>query len=623
MRKGHPLGVNRYAPILRLGAPLIAFFLVQQLANLIGVAFYGHLGDAALAGVGAAGAILGVVMALLFGFDTGAQALISRAVGAGSPSRPGEVLADTLAGAIPLGALLAVGLWAFGPTVLAILIHDKAALAAGSAFLRASAPQLLFLAVTTPINAGWIASGRPGVAFLVTVITATAQVGFTWLLVFGVGPIAAEGAAGVGMAGTLDTLLGLCLQIFLALRLRLVPRWAAPSLAGTLEVVAIGWPVSVQQSLVQFFLIIIFFIVAQLGVAQAAVLNVLVSLTLAPIQTMTGFGVAAATLVGQSLGRGEVDAARRWGWRSAGVGVLVTAPMGLVAVLAPGPLLGLFLHDPATLALAILPTRIAGLAVGLDAAGRILGFAFRGAGATKIAAGVPFASQWLIQVPLMWWVALRLGAGVTGVVAVQTGVVFADAALFAALWSGGLWTRGRPAAAADLADVPPDARRIAILGGGGAGKSTLARRLGAARGLPVIHLDRLVFGPGWTRLGAEAVRQRLTAALPDDAWIVEGTYAEASELTLPRADLVLWIDQPTWLRMWRSWRKTRDHQGRPRADRPEGCAEGFGWRYAVIVLRYGRLSKSWERGLDALSRTPVVRLRGDRAIARLLGEDVR
>jgi hypothetical protein len=39
------------------------------------------------------------------------------------------------------------------------------------------------------------------------------------------------------------------------------------------------------------------------------------------------------------------------------------------------------------------------------------------------------------------------------------------------------------------------------------------------------------------------------------------------------------------------------------------------------VLRYGGLTKAWEQGLNALSRTPVIHLRGDRAIARLLGED--
>lgn len=41
-----------------------------------------------------------------------------------------------------------------------------------------------------------------------------------------------------------------------------------------------------------------------------------------------------------------------------------------------------------------------------------------------------------------------------------------------------------------------EAKRILILGCGGAGKSTLARRLGAATGLPVVHLDGLYWQPG-------------------------------------------------------------------------------------------------------------------------------
>lgn len=609
--------MNRYAPILRLGAPLIAFFLLQTLANLACLGALGRLGDATLAGVGAANVLYGLVMALLFGFDTGVQALISRATGAGSPSKPGEALASALAASIPLGALIAVGFWGLAPTVLGAILPDKAAVAAGVANARAAAPSLLFLAMTTPANAAWIASGRPGVAFLVTAVTAPVQVALTWLLVLGAGPIAAEGAAGAGWAGTLDTLVGVVLQLFLAFRLRLVPRWAAPSLAGVLEVAAIGWPVSLQQSLLQLGAIIAFAIVAQLGVTQAAIINVLLSLTLAPIQMATGFAGAAATLVGQSMGRGQVDAARRWGWRTAGVGALLTAPLGLLGVFAPEWLLGAFLHDPATLALAVLPTRIAGATVVLDSAGRILSFAFRGAGATKIAAGVPFASFWLIQIPLMGWIGLQLRQGVTGVVLVQTGIVCLDTVLFAWLWSGGVWTRAALAPAGPESVLPTDARRIAILGGAGAGKSTLARRLGEARGLPVIHLDRLVYGPGWTRLGPDQLRARLAAAIASGTWVVDGTYAEASALTLPLADAVLWLDQPTWLRLWRCWRKTRRHRGRPRADRPDGCEERFGWRYIRDVFSFGRWSEALERRLDAQASAPVIRVRGDRGVAAL------
>jgi adenylate kinase family enzyme len=165
-------------------------------------------------------------------------------------------------------------------------------------------------------------------------------------------------------------------------------------------------------------------------------------------------------------------------------------------------------------------------------------------------------------------------------------------------------------------EVPEGMTRIAILGGAGAGKSTLARRIGAARGLPVVHLDRVVFGPGWNRIETPLARERLAAMLEPGGWVVEGTYPELADLTLPSADLVIWIDQPAWLRLWRAWRKTRSHRGRPRADRPDGCEEGFGWSYAQTVLQFGAWSPALQRRLaEAAGRAPL-RLRGDRAIAR-------
>ena len=360
-------------------------------------------------------------------------------------------------------------------------------------------------------------------------------------------------------------------------------------------------------------------IVAQLGDAGAAVINVLLSLTMVTINCANGLGVAAATLVGQSLGRGDAGEARAWGWRTAGWGALLTGPLGLAAAIAPAPLLRLFLHDPATLALAVWPARLIGLNVAADTAHWVLGFAFRGAGATKIASGVTFASLWLIQLPLMWWIGIALHQGVLGMVGVQVGLNVAEAVVLAFVWAGDFWVPGeiRTGRLWDAAETAAGAARIAILGGAGAGKSTLARRLGQALGLPVIHLDRIVYGPGWERIEPELVRQRLAAML-GDAWIVEGTYAETAELTLPRADLVLWLDQPAWLRLCRSWRKTRIHRGKPRADRPDGCEEGFDWLYARTVLTFGRWTPGVERWLGKASATPAVRLRGDRDIARLV-----
>ena len=439
----HPGLISQASTISRLGAPMIGFFLVQNATSLVCLSIVGRLGDGGLAGIGAAGAFYGVIMALLYGIDTGVQAISSRATGAGEGDRLGEILTAAIAGAAVLGALLAGLVWAFGPGIVALMLSDSQAAVAGSRYIAAYAPSLLFLAISIPIDASWIGSGRPGAPFLVYLLLAPAQVGLTWLFVAGGGPVAPMGAAGAGLAGSLSALIVLILQAALAMRIWPVGGLfaARPRLRIVGAIAAIGWPVSVQQSLFQFGLMIAFVIVARLGVASAAVANVLVSLMTLPIQSTTGLAFAAATLVGQALGRGEPDEARRWGWRTAAAGACLTGPLGLWVFLAPEPVLGLFLNDPSTLALAVWPARILGLGVGVDAIGRILCFALRGAGATKWAAGVPFASQWLLQLPLMWIVGVQLGLGILGVTLVQTGLAGVDALLLAWVWASAGWTR--------------------------------------------------------------------------------------------------------------------------------------------------------------------------------------
>src|SRR5277367_1548191 len=194
--------------VARLAAPLTLFFAILSGVNLAGVAMLGRVGDAALAGVGAASAIYGVVLALMFGADAAVQATVSRRVGAGRGDRLGQVLADTLALTLPLGAALAAGLWMAAPLILNAMLSDRGAASAGVAYLRAAAPSLLFFACTIPINACWIGSGRPQRALFVTAVLAPVQIAATFLFVFGGGAFTAQGAAGAGAAISFAGLIG-------------------------------------------------------------------------------------------------------------------------------------------------------------------------------------------------------------------------------------------------------------------------------------------------------------------------------------------------------------------------------------------------------------------------------
>lgn len=117
-------------------------------------------------------------------------------------------------------------------------------------------------------------------------------------------------------------------------------------------------------------------------------------------------------------------------------------------------------------------------------------------------------------------------------------------------------------------------QRVVIMGSSGAGKSTLARNLGERLGLPVVHLDSLYFEPGWVEPETDKFRARVSVALAGERWVCEGNYTtKTADLRLPRADTVIWLEQPRWLRLLRvTWRSVR-HFGRTRPDLAPECPE--------------------------------------------------
>ena len=116
-------------------------------------------------------------------------------------------------------------------------------------------------------------------------------------------------------------------------------------------------------------------------------------------------------------------------------------------------------------------------------------------------------------------------------------------------------------------------RRIMIVGQPGAGKSTLAARLGERTGLPVIHIDRIHWKPGWVeRSKAEKTRLCIEAEQLD-RWVFEGGHSATWPSRLARADMLVWLDLPVGLRLWRVVRRAIVGLGKTRPDMAEGCPE--------------------------------------------------
>jgi adenylate kinase family enzyme len=155
-----------------------------------------------------------------------------------------------------------------------------------------------------------------------------------------------------------------------------------------------------------------------------------------------------------------------------------------------------------------------------------------------------------------------------------------------------------------------------IVGQPGSGKSSLARSMALRSGLPVIHIDKIHWRPGWVERGREEKTRLCRDAEAGDRWIFEGGHSATWDSRVARADLLIWIDRPLMLRLWRVLRRTLTGLGRTRPDLPEDCPEQL--RRLPEFIRFIWSTRQTARArLARLAATApptcrVVRLRSDR-----------
>ncbi|MFP4200136.1 MAG: AAA family ATPase [Clostridia bacterium] len=115
--------------------------------------------------------------------------------------------------------------------------------------------------------------------------------------------------------------------------------------------------------------------------------------------------------------------------------------------------------------------------------------------------------------------------------------------------------------------------RIAIMGSPGSGKSTLSRELGKLLDLPVYHLDRIYWNPGWEPTPRSRFRRRHREILELPRWIIDGHYAWTLEERLAAADTAVYLDYPRWTCLKRALGRVLCSG--PRPDMAEDCPEGI------------------------------------------------
>ncbi len=98
--------------------------------------------------------------------------------------------------------------------------------------------------------------------------------------------------------------------------------------------------------------------------------------------------------------------------------------------------------------------------------------------------------------------------------------------------------------------------RVAVVGSSCSGKTTLARRISFACGIPHVELDAIYWLPNWTPRPIDEFRAAIETAVSGDQWVIDGNYGKVRDIIWPRATDIVWLNLPFARVFWRALTRT-------------------------------------------------------------------
>jgi len=457
--------LNRGRLLVRLvtfGIPLVLGMFFHSLFNLVDLIIVGKIGKpSALAAVNTATLINMVPMLISTGVNNASIAVISRNFGMRNYNRANANTLQSFYLLIFLAALLGVPSYLYADNLNRLVGSSGEALLDANSYLEINSLGLLTMFLLMQVTAVLRAGGNARWPMILLIGANVLNVGLTIMMVHGWDAVSmpAMGVAGAAwstiIARGLFALFGLYLITRRAAPVRLDLR--RPRLRPRMiwNLTRIGVPSSMQYVVRVLAYGALLRLVTSFGDGEAMHAALAVGFRLDMLATFTGagWGAAAAAMVGQALGAGDVDRARMAGWLAALIDGLMMAGIGVAFYLYAGWLMAFFGEDPEVSPqyrdmwrLGVEYLRISVVAYPFAGIGITLAQSLNGAGSTKTPLALDTLVFLAIQIPIAAYITTKhevLDLGRPHLWWSIVGVTALAAALYAAVWKRGHWRHKR------------------------------------------------------------------------------------------------------------------------------------------------------------------------------------
>ena len=407
--------------VLRIALPAIAGLSSQMIVSLVNTAMVGRLENThvqlAAMGLGFLGTM--AITSLFSSLSTGTHVLIARRQGENNPIGVGEVLNSSLVICLVLGTVFGALGYFFSYNIIDFFSTNEAVTHAGADYMKYQFLGLPFFLLIVSYRGFFFGIGHTKIFMISAILINVVNIAFNYALMFGSFGLPRMALAGAGLGYSLSMMLGWLFFIGVTF----FHKYRKPyqyyshfhiSKDVITQIIKISLPVSLQNILILFGFLIFVAIAGIIGTLEQAASNVVISALFISLMPCFGFGIAAQTLVGQSVGKGSPRLASAYGFETAKLGTIFTTLIGVLFVFAPEFVLNAITTEQSVVSTARPILQIAGIAQIFYASGIIFASALQAGGATVYVMFVEVLTHWIIFLPLTYLFGVKFHWGLQG-----------------------------------------------------------------------------------------------------------------------------------------------------------------------------------------------------------------
>lgn len=404
--------------VLLLAIPMMLEMMMESVFALVDLYFVGHLENSSFAvqTVGLTESVLTIIYSIAIGMSMAATAVVARRIGEKDPVAAAKAGMQAVVVAVFVNIVLAVFGVIYATDILILMGSSAASAEYGTNFVRIMMGGSFVIMLLFLLNGVFRGAGNAAIAMKSLWIANICNIILCPIFI----NVLDFGLTGAAIATTIGRGIGVLYQLYVLFNgkgmIKVVASYFIPDMEQIKALVKIAAPGVLQFVIASCSWIFLANLVATTGgdegsAGYQSALRIMMFFML-PAWGLSG---AAATLVGQNLGAGEVSRAERSVFVTAKFNTVYMAIIMAITLLAADPLMWFFTNNAHVHDIAVEAIRILSAGYIFYGIGMVMINAFNGAGDTRTPTWINFFGFWMLQIPLAFILAKSFSMGPTGV----------------------------------------------------------------------------------------------------------------------------------------------------------------------------------------------------------------